>query len=41
VDANHVLILKKFEEELNGLRRRILEKQPTKKKVSCVKQCNI
>jgi hypothetical protein len=32
VDANHVLILKNFEEELNGLRRRILEKQPTKKK---------
>jgi hypothetical protein len=40
-DANHVLILKNFEKEFNGLRRKILEKQPTKKKVSCVKQCNI
>jgi hypothetical protein len=26
VDANHVLIVKKFEEELNGLRKKFLEK---------------
>ncbi len=31
MDGNHVIIVKKIEEELNGLIKRTLEKQLTKK----------
>ncbi len=34
MDANHALIVKKFKEEVNGLIREILERQPTKKKLN-------
>jgi hypothetical protein len=35
VDANHASIVKKFEEEMNGLVREIFERQPTKKTLMC------
>jgi hypothetical protein len=32
VDANHILIVNFFEKEVNGLIKKIHEKQPTKKR---------
>lgn len=41
VDADLVVIVKKIEEEVNGLIRGIFKKQLVKKKPICVMLCNI
>ncbi len=37
VDANHALIVQKFEEEINGSMKGIFEKQPTNKRPNVLK----
>jgi hypothetical protein len=41
VDANHALIVKKIEEEVNGSMKGTFEKQPTKKRPNVLSECNI